>query len=124
MKYYFLKISIFVYIYIYIQILICIKSVRFAQHNKHNLIDGCGSQFTQHLSLPQLCSSTAFTKRSKPFDNLQNAFAMATLPIIEINGTMMIPVPKFLHISTKVSVWFPTFLEKDGGSTEGSPESI
>ena len=63
-------------------------------------------------------------QKIKPFENLQNAFAMATLPIIEINGTMIIPVPKFLHISTKVSVWFPTFLEKDGGSMEGSPESI
>lgn len=49
---------------------------------------------------------------------------MATFPMIEINGTITIPEPKFLHISTKVSVRFPTVIEKDGGAIVGRPASI
>lgn len=59
-----------------------------------------------------------------PFENLQNAFAMATFPMIEINGTITIPEPRFLQISTKVSVRFPTVIEKDGGAMVGRPASM
>lgn len=49
---------------------------------------------------------------------------MATFPMIEINGTITIPEPKFLQISTKVSVRFPTVIENDGGAMVGRPASI
>lgn len=60
----------------------------------------------------------------RELENLQNAFAMATFPMIEINGTITIPEPKFLQISTKVSVRFSTLIEKDGGAIVGRPASI
>lgn len=60
----------------------------------------------------------------RELENLQNAFAMATFPMIEINGTITIPESKFLQISTKVSVRFSTLIEKDGGAIVGRPASI
>lgn len=56
--------------------------------------------------------------------NLQKDLAMATFPIIDIRGTIRIPVPKLPHMSRNVSVWLPTVLENGGGSTDGNPASM
>lgn len=54
---------------------------------------------------------------------LPNALAIATFVNTAINGTIMIPEPKYEHISLKSYVTLPTREENGGGEKFGKPGS-